>query len=1518
MTPQGNRRGGTCGPASTSRGLFRRTDLDLTCVPSALAALLLPGPGAVACSSSFGRFFRVSVAGARSADHRQRCAPAPHVSPSPSDCRAGDDLYPCPLPLWDAGPPPRSNRRRARWARERDERLWACGGIAYLNWLALGQPREPPSSCASWRVPTAAQSALIGRVRNQIGVFSRRSVGAWRGKRKDLHDELRRLAGGVYDGAPAGGPLWLTPENASLPACAATVDLAGEHTHPTLAQIYAEPFAFDRLPDEVPRQIPRACSRVRRWPELCARMFEAGMIKLALPWEVTKANDVPLIAEFFGVSKKDVEVLRVILDRRPRNAAEVGLDVVLQRLWDRGLLSSDDYAFLVRLTALPHPSQLEDLLICSDEEARVSSEDVCEFYHALRWPPERWSENAVGQCVFPEELIPFVSAGRAAELRALAKEHRSIALQPLLISTGMGDVKSSRVAQAFGQWLIRRAGGLSEESWVSYGWPPPAGNLWVGSYLDDLLVLMIATLEAFDEVDSADKIELERIRAAHRQAGTTLHDKKRVFQEKSQVIWGAEIRGDSGKVRGESEAALQLAVLTLGFLSVPIGWRTATRLVSTWTHHAMFSRIALSLFSEVYVWIADLKSSGGKKRMPPGVVDEFLGMAVLFPFFEVNARTPFLGEVFASDATTTRGAVVRAEVTPEQEAFAWARVPRRGGYSRLFVDIDEDLPGDEPFARNLLSPDPLLYDLVASLSWQPVVAWAFGGDAHIGIREASALRTVCRRLGKRPSTWDSRVICFVDAQAIRSAFMRGRSASRLLNRILKQSLPYLMPTNIRPLVPWLPSAENPADDPTRFARLREPRPASPELVEALDRTASTCPRAFRFAKDSRRVRAAAQRTGPLDRAPRVPAACATSPVPVEGASATGAPRLSSGPAGSMARSVRAAKSSARLQEPVKSLLPKPAPVKVPVPKMPPASACPDAAGGPLRLLDVCSGANEPLSKEARRRGWHATSIDVLLGGDAHNLADPVVLEKLCARIKAREFDLVVLAPPCSTFSPMMRLCKWSTRTSRCPMGGVGGRRLAPKEIVGNAILRACLRLAEACNESKVPWALENPRPSLMWKTRGMRVLLERTPDCVVVDFDWCRFQRSWKKTTRLAGSAACVRQLACRCEGGHVHERLEGTVFHPPSGRWRSRTSIAAEYSVAFCRRFLAAFEGDLRSARVVARYGGRAQRQGEASNPGPWGNRQRFADPVDLRLGVTEPAQKRYDDAIARYDRWARLHGLPLSGCFDDLSERQVNALLVAALQQMTVDRAPLSLGPNLLAGIMRKVPWLRGRLSEAWFAMGVWSRAAPSTTRTGIDARVLRAMAALALVWEWPLVALLLLLGFHGLLRPNEMCQLRRCHIRLPSDAQGLDSPGLILLLVRAKTRFRAGRVQSVVVTHEATNRLAERCLHRLRPQDLLLPGGGGQLRRFFSLLLGALGIVHEGLTPSSVRPGGAVHIFRAGNHDLLRLMYHGRWDNPRTLQHYLNEGTALQVAMALPGKTAALVMELSNLLNDLIDGA
>ena len=68
-------------------------------------------------------------------------------------------------------------------------------------------------------------------------------------------------------------------------------------------------------------------------------------------------------------------------------------------------------------------------------------------------------------------------------------------------------------------------------------------------------------------------------------------------------------------------------------------------------------------------------------------------------------------------------------------------------------------------------------------------------------------------------------------------------------------------------------------------------------------------------------------------------------------------------------------------------------------------------------------------------------------------------------------------------------------------------------------------------------------------------------------------------------------------------------------------------------------------------------------------------------------------------------------------------------------------------------------------------------------------------------------------------------------------------------------------------------------------------------------------------SLRGGGAVADFVAGRPSLTDLMFHGRWDCPRSLSHDLQMGLATLAATRLPTDSAALVTQLAALLPALL---
>lgn len=79
----------------------------------------------------------------------------------------------------------------------------------------------------------------------------------------------------------------------------------------------------------------------------------------------------------------------------------------------------------------------------------------------------------------------------------------------------------------------------------------------------------------------------------------------------------------------------------------------------------------------------------------------------------------------------------------------------------------------------------------------------------------------------------SRCAIATDSQVVLGAVVKGRSSSVSMNDMLKSHLPTVLAYNIYPGHQYVPSADNPADDPTRDKDLRSPVHATPDwLVSA--------------------------------------------------------------------------------------------------------------------------------------------------------------------------------------------------------------------------------------------------------------------------------------------------------------------------------------------------------------------------------------------------------------------------------------------------------------------------------------------------------------------------------------------------------------------------------------------------------------------------------------------------------------------------------------------------------------
>ena len=301
------------------------------------------------------------------------------------------------------------------------------------------------------------------------------------------------------------------------------------------------------------------------------------------------------------------------------------------------------------------------------------------------------------------------------------------------------------------------------------------------------------------------------------------------------------------------------------------------------------------------------------------------------------------------------------------------------------------------------------------------------------------------------------------------------------------------------------------------------------------------------------------------------------------------------------------------------------------------------------------------------------------------MTDQKVVASICDLMADGQANvqLLTLQPVCSSFSPMMRLCPWSSRTTKRPMGRANGMRLHKKEKLGNNILRGCLQLAKKADELGIQWVWEQPLPSLMWRTAGYKKL-KGTRKLHRGLVDWCRHGREWKKSTLFEGTASWLEQVSSPCTGGHQHVHLEGQV--KVDGKWLSRTSIASEYAAPFCQGFMK--QAHLHYEKRNARYGLRAKRIGEASVPGPrcWPPSLLFCiiligrwllisgPPLDIHCTLTPTIVRRYGLRLDEYNDWALTQGLPRHSGLAELPIRIYNACIGAFLKKMTWKQLPCS----------------------------------------------------------------------------------------------------------------------------------------------------------------------------------------------------------------------------------------------------
>ena len=161
-----------------------------------------------------------------------------------------------------------------------------------------------------------------------------------------------------------------------------------------------------------------------------------------------------------------------------------------------------------------------------------------------------------------------------------------------------------------------------------------------------------------------------------------------------------------------------------------------------------------------------------------------------------------------------------------------------------------------------------------------------------------------------------------------------------------------------------------------------------------------------------------------------------------------------------------------------------------------------------------------------------------------------------------------------------------------------------------------------------------------------------------------------------------------------------------------------------------------------------------------------------------------------------------------------------------------------------------------------------------------------------------------FTGLLRPGEWAKLCAKHVSLPGSLKASDATFCVVLaLLSPKNSRTMGRQQVCLISNTVVVRWLVWLCSGMHPDTLLFAGGTGKFRSLFQEACDTLGIGSMGLTPASLRAGGATELFQQGV-DISRLRFLGRWRSIQTLDHYVQEAAAALVLASTPPAATQLI--------------
>ena len=256
--------------------------------------------------------------------------------------------------------------------------------------------------------------------------------------------------------------------------------------------------------------------------------------------------------------------------------------------------------------------------------------------------------------------------------------------------------------------------------------------------------------------------------------------------------------------------------------------------------------------------------------------------------------------------------------------------------------------------------------------------------------------------------------------------------------------------------------------------------------------------------------------------------------------------------------------------------------------------------------------------------------------------------------------------------------------------------------------------------------------------------------------------------------------------------------------------------------------------------------------------------------VGVTENTLQRYYFAVHR-----------MKPVLEQVSsEHELDEMISDWIQEEFSEGTPLHLIGDALCGLHHLEPYTKKKIPKSWRLYSIWRRYEVPCRAPPLPQDITLAMAGWCLLHDELVMAGLILLGFHALLRTGELLQIR------PIDFILGPNHGLVSL-PSSKSGVRHN-VRESVSLHDPITLETVRAMVELQHARQLgtLPcwsRSGSAFRSLFKKILDHLEVADLGFRPYSLRRGGATYEMQS--HGLMeKTLIRGRWRNSNIARIYI----------------------------------